>query len=176
MNAPPDMVTVYRSMDATAEDDCQIIVELLTAEGLQPQILDDAAPGVPEGAYEVQVPAAQMQRAEQIIAENPLPDDVEAVDDSSDLDLSEPIFHSEGSTTAEFEATAIKNILEANGIAAMIVGDSVLPNLPFEVRVTAEQAPRAQEIIEEFRRSGPADAEAAELEGERTGDRHPETL
>ena len=44
------------------------------------------------------------------------------------LDLSEPIFHSEGSTTAEFEATEIKSLLEASGIAAVIVGDSVLPN------------------------------------------------
>ena len=108
-------------MDASAKADCAVIADILTAEGLSPVILDDSAPGVPEGTFEVQVPAGQLQRAEQLIAENPLADEVEQVDDSSDLDL-ETIFHADG-TLAEVESMEIKNLLEANGIAAVVVGN-----------------------------------------------------
>ena len=170
MNGEPGMVTVFRSMDVQAEDDCRTIADLLTAEGLSPQILDDDAPGVPQGVFEVQVPADQQARAEQIIEENPLPDDedVEEVDPSHYLDLSEPIFHSEGSTTAEWEACEIKNLLEANGIAAVVVGNSVLPNMPFEVRVAAENVDKAQQLIRDFQKGGRQAADEAELESERT--------
>jgi len=171
MTAEPAMITVYRSMDMSAEEDCNTLADLLQAEGLSPLILDDSAPGVPEGAYELQVPVSQQAQAEKIIAENPLPDEVEEVDDSPYLDLSEAIFHSEGSTTAEFEATEIKKLLEANGIAAVMVGDSVLPNLPFEVRVAAENVDRARQLIQDFEQGGPEAAERAELEGERMGER-----
>ncbi len=146
-------------MDTNARDDCDTIVDLLRAAGLSPVASDDSAPGVPEGAYEVQVPADQATEADRIVADHPLPDEVETVDDSSDLDLSEPIYHSEGSTTAEFEANAIKSVLESNGIAAIIVGDTVLPNMPFEVRVAAEYAPRALQVLEDAQRGG---AEAAD--------------
>ena len=166
MSSQPQMVTVYRSMDLTAEEDCQTIVDLLTADGLSPVILDDNAPGVPSGTYEVQVPADQSVRAEQIIADHPLPDEVEEVDDSPFLDLSEAIFHSEGSTTAEFEANEIKKLLEASNIAAIIIGDSVLPNLPFEVRVSKENADRARQLINDYVEGGPEAAEQAEREGE----------
>ena len=54
-------------MDPEAEQDCETIVGLLTAEGLSPVILDDSARGVPEGVYEVCVPPAQSAKAEQII-------------------------------------------------------------------------------------------------------------
>ena len=162
------MVTVYRSMDHTAEEDCETIADLLTADGLAPVILDDKAPGVPEGAYEVQVPAEQVSKAEAIIAEHPLPDEVGEVDESPYLDLSEPIFHSEGSTTAEFEANEIKTLLEANGIAALVVGDSVLPNLPFEVRVAQENLDRARTLIDDYIKTGPEAAEQAERESEQT--------
>lgn len=162
------MVTVYRSMDEAAREDCETIADLLVAEGLAPEILDDTAPGVPEGVYEVQVPAEQASRAEEIIAANPLPDEVENVDDAHELDL-ESVYHSEGSTTAELEATAIKNLLEADGIAAVMVGDSVLPNLPFEVRVAQENAERARQIIAEAIRTGPAAADEAARLSERGG-------
>jgi hypothetical protein len=159
-----DLVTVYRSMDATAKEDCDAIADLLSAEGLSPVVLDDEAPGVPEGTYEVRVPAEEVARAEAIMAEQPLPE-AEEVNPSEDLDL-EAIFHSEGSTTAEFEALGVKNVLEANGITAVIVGDSVLPNLAFEVRVARDQVERAMALLEEAKKSGPADAEKAELESE----------
>jgi hypothetical protein len=160
MSAPSDLVTVYRSMDATAKEDCEIIVDILTAEGLFPVILDDSAPGVPEGTFEVKVPSGQLQKAEELIAENPLPDEVEEVDDSSDLDL-ETIFHADG-TLAEVESMEIKNLLEANGIAAVVVGNSVLPTMSFEVRVARDQVERAREVVNEAQAAGPLAAEEAE--------------
>ncbi|MGD0300053.1 MAG: hypothetical protein ABSE86_23420 [Bryobacteraceae bacterium] len=160
MSAPSDLVTVYRSMDATAKEDCDVIVDILTAEGLSPIVLDDSAPGVPEGAFEVQVPSDQLQKAEQLIAEHPLPDEVEEVDDSSDLDL-ETIFHADG-TLAEVESMEIKNLLEANGIAAVVVGNSVLPTMSFEVRVSHDQVESARKVLNEAQAAGPAAAEEAE--------------
>jgi hypothetical protein len=160
MSVPSDLVTVYRSMDAPAKEDCQVIADILTAEGLSPIILDDAAPGVPEGAFEVQVPPDQLAKAEALIARNPLPDEVEEVDDSSDLDL-ETIFHADG-TIAEVESMEIKNLLEANGIAAMVVGNSVLPTMSFEVRVAHDQVERAREVVNEAQAGGPAAADEAE--------------
>src|SRR5437016_14018602 len=111
--ASEEMVTVYRSMDATAKEDSETIVEILNDRNISAIMLDDTAPGVPEGAFEVQVPAADSARAEAIIDENPLPDEVEEVDDSEDLDL-ETIFRSDDAA-AEVEAIAIKSLLEANG-------------------------------------------------------------
>lgn len=166
MTSQPQMVTVYRSMDLNAAEDCETIRDLLAAEGLSPVILDDSAPGIPEGTYEVQVSADQTEKAERIIADHPLPDEVEEIDPSSYLDLSEAIFHSEGSTTAEFEAMEIKNLLEASDIAAIVVGDSVLPNFPFEVRVAKENAERARQLIDDYVQGGPEAAEQAERESE----------
>jgi hypothetical protein len=163
--ASPELVTVYRSMDSTAKEDCETIVEILRDRNISAIILDDNSPGVPEGVFEVQVPAADSARAEAIIDENPLPDEVEEVDDSEDLDL-ETIFRSDG-TIAEVEATGIKNLLEANGIAAVLVGDSVLPNLGFEVKVARDQVENARMLIAQAEADGPAAAEAAELESEK---------
>ena len=167
MSASADLVTVYRSMDANAKEDCEALVDLLTSEGMSAVMVDDEAPGVPEGTFEVRVPAAQSARAEKIIDENPLPDEVEEVDDSSDLDL-ETVFHVEGSSvTAEIEAMSVKNLLESNGIAAVLVGDSVLPNLPFEIKVAREQATRSRKLIKDAEASGPQDADELETESER---------
>jgi hypothetical protein len=160
MSVSSDPVTVYRSMDATAKEDCEIIADILSSEGLSPVILDDSAAGVPEGTFEVRVPADQLQKAEQLIAENPLPDEVEEVDDSSDLDL-ETIYHADG-TLAEVESMEIKNLLEANGIAAVVVGNSVLPTMSFEVRVAHDQVERAREVVNEAQAGGPLATEEAE--------------
>jgi hypothetical protein len=160
MSVPSNLVTVYRSMDATAKEDCEVIVDILTAQGLSPIVLDDDAPGVPEGAFEVQVPPDQLAKAEELIAQNPLPDDVEEVDDSSDLDL-QTIFHADG-TLAEVESMEIKNLLEASGIAAIVVGNSVLPTMSFEVRVARDQTERARQVLNEAEAGGPAAADEAE--------------
>ena len=164
----PELVTVYRSMDQTAKEDCETLLGILTEEGVSAVTLDDTAPGVPEGVFEVRVPSDQAVRAEEIVKANPLPDDVETVDDASELDL-ETIYHSEGSTTAELETMAIQNVLESQGIATVVVGDSVLPNFPFEVRVAREHAERAKELILEAQAAGPAAADEAELQSERSG-------
>ena len=160
MSAPTDFVTVYRSMDAMAKEDCDVVADLLLAQGLTPTILDDSAPGVPEGVFEVQVPANQSKKAEELIAENPLPDEADEVDDSSDLDL-ETIYHGDG-TLAEVESMDVKNVLEASGIAAVVVGNSVLPTMSFEVRVARDQVDRAREVIQEAQAAGPKAADEAE--------------
>jgi hypothetical protein len=163
--AASDFVTVYRSMDATAKEDCETIVEILGDRGIVAVILDDDAPGVPEGAFEVQVTEADSAKAEAIIDENPLPDEVEEVDDSENLDL-ETIYYSNGAM-AEVETTGIKNVLQANGIAAVLVGDTVLPPLGFEVKVARDQVENAKRIIAEAEKDGPAAADAGELESEK---------
>jgi hypothetical protein len=148
-------------MDADAAEDADCVVELLTDAGIQAVLLDDSEPGVPEGVFEVRVPAADAARAEQVIADNPLPDEDEEVDTSSALDL-ETI----ASATSEMEAISIKNLLDSNGIAAVLVGDSVLPNFPFEVRVARDQAERARILIADAEDVGPAAAEEAERASE----------
>jgi hypothetical protein len=156
-----DLITVYRSMDPDAKEDAEVVLELLTDEGIPATLLDDSAPGVPEGVFEVQVPASDSARAEELIAENPLPDDVEEVDPSSDLDL-ETI----ASSATELEAMSIKNLLDSNNIATVLVGDSVLPNFAFEVRVARDQAQRARTLIADAEKIGPASAEESERASE----------
>jgi hypothetical protein len=71
-----------------------------------------------------------------------------------------------------------KNVLEANGITAVMGGNSVLPYLPFEVKVAREQVDRARDLIAEAQIAGPASADEAELETETAepqGPRKPET-
>ena len=164
MSEASEFITVYRSMDANAKEDCETIVDVLKAQGIDAIMLDDSAPGVPEGTFEVQVRAADASRAEETIAENPLPDEVEQVDDSPDLDI-ETVLHAEGAA-AEVEALSVKNMLESNGIAAVLVGNSVLPNMPFEVRVAREHAERARQLIEEAEAQGSAAAEEEAQESE----------
>lgn len=151
-------------MDSNAEEDCETIVDMLTEQGLKAVMVDDTSPGVPEGTFEVRVPSADAARAEQLIAENPLADEVEEVDDSDNLDL-ETIYHAQG-TLAEVESLGIRNLLESNGIAAVQVGNSVLPVMSFEVRVARDQVDRARDLIAEAQNAGPAAAEEAELESE----------
>ena len=59
MTASSDLVTVYRSMDATAKEDCESILEMLSEENISAVMVDDSAPGVLEGTYEVRVPAGR---------------------------------------------------------------------------------------------------------------------
>lgn len=69
--------------------------------------------------------------------------------DSADF---ETVFHAEGGSLAELEALELKALLEANGIAAVIVGDPVFPNLPFELKVPSAAAERARRLIVEAER------------------------
>ncbi len=60
----------------------------------------------------------------------------------------------------------MKNFLDSTDIAAVLVGDSVLPYLPFEVRVARNQAARARQLLAAAETIGPAAAEEGELESE----------
>ena len=70
------------------------------------------------------------------------------------------------SAAGEMEAMGIKNLLDSSGIAAVLVGDSVLPNFPFEVRVARDQVDRARLLIADAEAKGPAAAEEAERASE----------
>jgi len=67
---------------------------------------------------------------------------------------------------AEMEAMQIHGLMEANGIAAIVVGTSTLPVLEFEVQVPREHLEEAQRILAEAQAAGPAAAVEAEAAGE----------
>jgi hypothetical protein len=73
-------------------------------------------------------------------------------DQAATMDL-ETVFHAEGSPTAEVETLLVKNLLGSNGIPAVVVGDPVLPNLPFEVKVARHHMKRAHQLIAEAKRN-----------------------
>jgi hypothetical protein len=79
----------------------------------------------------------------------------------------ETVFHAEGSSTAEIEALEIKSLLEASGIPAVLVGDSVLPNLPIEIKVPANEANRALQLISASGRRSARALEPANMKAER---------
>ena len=85
-------------------------------------------------------------------------------DDSEDFDLV-TVFSSD-EHDAEMEALAVQSVLEAGGIPAVIVGSSVLPNLPFEVRVPSSRVEEAEALIADSEAAGPAGAEEAERSSE----------
>jgi hypothetical protein len=146
MSSKADLVTVYRSMDADAKTDCETLRDLLAGHEIAAVVLDDDAPGVTEGTFEVRVPTAEAAIAENLIARNPLPDAANQVDPSSNLDL-ETVFRGEGG--GELEALTIQGFLESNGIATVLTGDAVLPNLSFELKVARSQAQTARRLIAE---------------------------
>ena len=154
-----EMVTVFRSADLTADDDAQALVDSLVEAGLHPLLANDDTPGVVSGTVEVRVPRAEQSDAEMIVAAR-TSHVAQEVDSSHALDL-ETVFSAEG-ITAEMEATTIKAVLEQEGIEAILVGSSTLPNLPFQVQVASELAPRATEVIREAQAAGPAAADELE--------------
>jgi hypothetical protein len=133
---------------------------MLAEAGIPAAILDDSAPGVPAGAYEVQVDVENQARAEDLIASFSPDEELEEVDPSHALDLV-TVFGEEGSGS-EMEAMQIQSILEAGGISAVVIGDSRYPIFGQQVRVAREHEARARQLIEEAQAAGPAGAEAAE--------------
>jgi len=155
------MVTVFRSADDDAEEDAKAIKELLSSEGIEAVLLDDNAPGVPSGAWEVRVPPASSSWADELIGQARLPaSDLTEVDNSPALDAV-TVFRARSGTTAEMEAMAVKGMLESAGIGAILVGDSVLPNLSFEIQVAKDQAEQAEQLIAAAQAAG---AQAADEE------------
>jgi hypothetical protein len=155
------LVTAFRSADEDAQDDATEVAELLKSEGIEAVLLNDDAVGVPEGAWEVRVPAADAARAEALIAG--LPED-EEVDPSEDLDLVTVFESGDGAADSESEAYAIKNLLESAGLYTLLVGADVpIPSLNHQVQVAKEHEAEARRLIAEARAEGRA---AAETEAE----------
>jgi len=171
--------TIFRSADENAEDDAWGVAELLCAQGFHAVAVDDKTPGVVQGTWEVRVPTEEAPNAEAAaenitfhdIDEDAFDEEGEGEDPSHDLDLV-TVARTDG-TTGEMQATAIRGILDSNGINALIVGDSVLPNLGFEVRVAREDRAKAEAAIAEAQAAGPAAAAEAEAESE-SGSAKPE--
>lgn len=159
-----EWITVYRSADSNADEDAVTVRDLLLKGGFNARVFGDNAHDVVEGTYEVRVPRAEAEAAEALIGERATADDPEPVDDSHDLDLI-TVAATDG-TTGEMEAISIKSILEANGIDSLIVGNSTLPNMGFEVRVAEADEERAREVLREAQAAGPAAALEAEEAGE----------
>lgn len=80
---------------------------------------------------------------------------------SHDLDLVTVFQRAEGGIE-EMEVITVQQLLESNGINTVLIGDSPLPNFAEEVRVAAEDAGRARELIAEALSIGPAGAAEAE--------------
>jgi len=91
----------------------------------------------------------------------------ESGDASDALDL--VTLFSSDEHNAEMQAMSVRAILEAGGIPAVIVGSSVYPNLPFEVRVPKAQLEEARLAILDAQAAGPEAAEEAEQAGEASG-------
>jgi hypothetical protein len=76
------------------------------------------------------------------------------------------VFRSSG-FTAEIEADTVKEVLESNGVEAIVTGLDVLPGAhEVVIQVAAEHQAEAERIIAEALQAGPAAAEEAELASE----------
>jgi hypothetical protein len=147
-----ELVTVFRSADESAEGEATAVRDLLTQAGISAVLLDDDAPGVVEGSFEVRVPAEEASRAEALIAESQAP-----LDMSHDFDLV-TIY---ATSVDDSEAAAIRGVLDANGIPS-VFSSTPYPNLPFEVKVAKGDVERARQALAEAEAAGPAAAEEAE--------------
>lgn len=85
-------------------------------------------------------------------------------DPSHDLDLV-TVFRS-ADMDSSFEAQTIQALLEAEGVTAVLIGDTRLPNFPYEVRVAREDAARSKELIAAAIAAGPQGAAEAESDSE----------
>lgn len=152
-----ELVTVFRSADASAMEDAQEIAEILAGQEIEAKVFDDHAPGVFEGSVEVRVAAQDAARAEEIIAGQSVEGDMAQADPSSVLD---PVTVWQGlGTEVEFRATAIEGMLTAAGIQPIVVGTRAIPTLPFKIQVAREQAGRAVQLIAAAEATGAAAAD-----------------
>ena len=157
------VLTVFRSAESSAEEECSDIRTFLEENGIAATVASDDTPGVVEGSYEVRVAATDADRATELIAT--LPEDVQQADPSHGLDPVS-IYRSEATPSAEMEAMGLKAILESNNIEAVVMGGAMMPNLPVEVRVTSEDEERARAVIADAAAAGPEAADEAELSTE----------
>jgi hypothetical protein len=91
--------------------------------------------------------------------------DTESTSPESEIPESETMVavFSSSNHDAEMEAMAIKGVLDANDIPAILAGPRVLPNLEFQVQVSAEDLEKARHAIREARQGGRQAADDAEL-------------
>ncbi len=165
MAAENELVTVFRSADADAEEQASILREMLANAEIPAEVFDDSAPGVPEGAFEVRVPRPRQEEAERLV-DSPR-GKAEQVDVSHDLDMV-PVFVSD-SANAEMIALEVRSLLDAQEIPSVLVSGSMFPNLPFEVRVPKTYLDDARRAIAAAEEAGPAAAEEAERDLESGG-------
>ncbi|HYA17017.1 MAG TPA: DUF2007 domain-containing protein [Bryobacteraceae bacterium] len=66
----------------------------------------------------------------------------------------------------ELEAMAIKSLLDANNIPAILSGPHIMPNLPFQVEVPAHLLEKAEQLIRDSRQNGRRAADEAEAQTE----------
>jgi hypothetical protein len=163
-------VTVFRSPYHNAREEAERIREMLLEAGVEAIVVDGRTPGVVGGTIEVRVPERDAELAERIAAARKEEAETGAteVDPSHALDL-ETVFAS-GGAMAEMEALTVHSMLEAAGLAPVLVGASTIPSLSFEVRVPRAEAGRAAALIAEARQAGPQGAEEAEQAGEERPD------
>lgn len=55
---------------------------------------------------------------------------------------------------AEMEAMAVKGVLDANEIPAILVGPHILPNLDFQVQVPEHLVATAEQVLRDARQDG----------------------
>jgi hypothetical protein len=163
MSDPVELVTVYRSGDSDSDQDAEAVQNYLAANGLDAVIFNDDQPGVVKGSAEVRVAAADVEQAESLLTSFD-PDAPMIADPSRDLDMV-TIFSGMGAT-AEVEALSINSVLESYDIPTVIIGDSALPNLEFQVQVPRTKVLQARQALAEAEASGPAGAIEAERESE----------
>ncbi|MBV8842396.1 MAG: DUF2007 domain-containing protein [Bryobacterales bacterium] len=149
--------TVFRSADESAGEDAVNVQQMLADNGIAATLLDDKAPGIPEGAYEVRVDPENVARAEQLVAQFSPDKEMVDIDPSPALDL--VTIHRTAGTTNEIETIAIQKLLENAGISAIVVGDARFPSIGQEIRVAREHEARALQLIQEAAATGPAAAE-----------------
>jgi len=158
-----EMVTVYRSGDASANEEASVVVDLLAEAGLNAMLLTDEYPGVLQGTVEVRVPANEEEAALDVIdaqGSAVLPEGTP----SHGFDLVE-IYRGMGAT-GELEAVSIRAVLDANHIPSVLVGSMQMPNLAFRVMVPQIFAEAADQALDEAEKAGPDAAEAGEAAGE----------
>jgi hypothetical protein len=161
--AENELVTVFRSGDASAIEDAEEVRQILEAEGIEAKIFDDSAPGVISGVIEVRVTQADASRAEAILTERPVEGDMSDADPSAVLD---PVTVFQSSGSGEAEALAIEGMLLANGIQPIRVGTAAIPSLNFEIRVAKEFAEQAEQLIANAQATGGSAADEEERAGE----------
>lgn len=157
MPAEPELVTVFRSADADAEDQANTVRDMLAKANIRAEIFE-----LP-GAFDVRVPRAQEEDAVRFI-ETQRDFTPEPTDLSHDLDMV-TVFSSQ-EYNAEMIAIEVRSILDAHGIPSVLVSSSMFPNLPFEVRVPKTCLEEARRAIVAAEEAGPSAAEQAERDFE----------